>query len=80
MFWVPAAPPALSKVYIDINKPGLRPVPLAVPALKRTGGDARQAHINIAETLRSDLSLAGLFELLDPRGYLEDPQRAAVHP
>jgi TolB protein len=76
--WAGAA--AAEKVYIDINEPGLRPIPLAVPALKREGGDVRQAHLDLAETLRSDLGMAGLFEVLDPRGYLEDPQRAPIHP
>lgn len=75
-----AVGPAQSKVYLDINAPTLRRVPLAVPALKREGGEVGEAHRQIAETLRSDLRLSGLFDVLDPRGYLEDPQRAPVQP
>jgi TolB protein len=74
------APRAHPKVYIDINAPTLRQIPLAVPALRRDGGDSGQAHLDLAETLRSDLGLVGLFEVLDPRGYLEDPQRGPLPP
>lgn len=71
---------AQAKVYIDINAPTLRRYPLAVPALRREAGDVGQAHAEIARVLRSDLGLTELFEVLDPRGYLEDPQRAPIQP
>jgi TolB protein len=70
----------LAKVYIDINAPTLRQIPLAVPVLQWAAGDVAQAHVEIAEVLRADLDFVGLFEVLDPRGYLEDPQRSAVQP
>ncbi len=72
--------PAQAKVYIDINAPTLRQIPLAAPSLRRDGGDVGEAHFEIAEALRNDLALTELFEVLDPRGYLEDPQRAPVQP
>jgi TolB protein len=72
--------PAPAKVYIDINAPTLRQIPLAVPALRRMGERVEQAHLEIADTVRSDLGLTDLFEVLDPRGYLEDPQHAPVQP
>ncbi len=58
----------------------MRRVPLAVPPLKRLSPRADDAHLEIARALRGDLRLTGMFELLDPAGYLEDPQRAPVEP
>jgi len=72
--------PAQAKVYIDINAPTLRRIPLAAPALRREGGDVGEAYAEIARVLRADLGSTELFDVLDPRGYLEDPQRAAVQP
>ena len=72
--------PALAKVYIDINAPTLRQIPLAAPVLRRVSGGVDQAHFEIADTIRSDLGLTDLFEVLDPRSYLEDPQLAPVQP
>ena len=71
---------AADKVYLDINAPTLKKIPLAVPALRHEGGDVGQAHIEVAETLRRDLGLAGLFEVLNPQSFLEDPQRTPVQP
>jgi len=69
-----------AKVYIDINAPALRPIPLAVPSLKRSPGVTGDAHRVIAEVLRWDLGFAGLFDVIDPAAYLEDPQRAPLAP
>jgi len=72
--------PAQAKVYIDINAPSLRRIPLAVPALRRETGTVAEAYAEIAQVLRSDLGMTELFDLLDPRGYLEDSQRAPLQP
>ena len=68
------------KVFIDLNAPSVRRLPLAVPVLRQGSGDTGTACVSIAETLRSDLGAASLFDVLDPKGYLEDPQRAALQP
>ncbi|RMG90128.1 MAG: Tol-Pal system beta propeller repeat protein TolB [Candidatus Dadabacteria bacterium] len=75
-----SAPNAGAKVYIDINAPALRPVPVAVPLLRKEAGVSGEPHRVIAEVLRWDLGFAGLFEVVDPRAYLEDPQRAPLQP
>ncbi len=72
--------PAPAKVYIDINAPTLRRIPLAVPTLRNEGGAVGNADAEIAQVLRSDLGITELFDVLDPRGYLEDPQRAPLQP
>jgi len=76
----PAGTVGAAKVYLDINAPALRPIPAAVPELQRRSGGVGNAHRVIAEALRWDLGLSGLFEILDPAAYLEDPQRAPVEP
>ena len=75
-----AAAYAPAKVYIDINAPSVRRIPVAVPLLKRSAAGASDASVVIAETLRSDLGFSGLFDMVDPRAYLEDPQKALVVP
>lgn len=71
---------ASAKVYLDINAPTLRRIPLAVPALKREGATPERVHTEIADVLRSDLALAELFEVLNPAGFLENPDLAPLQP
>jgi TolB protein len=69
------------KVLIDINDPRVRRLSLAVPELKRGEGEpVANLPAVIAETLRSDLSSSGLFDLIDPKAFLEDPQEGPVVP
>lgn len=71
---------APAKTLIDINAPSVRKLALAVPVLRRGPDEVGSTHVLIAEILRHDLGTAGLFEVLDPKGYLEDPQRAPAPP
>lgn len=75
-----AAASAPAKVAIDLNAPSVRRLPLAVPNLHRADPDTGTAYSAIAETLRLDLSTVGLFDVIDPKAYLEDPQRSPVKP
>jgi len=74
------------RLYIDINAPGIKPMPTAVPALRvigdisQTAGATRQPHLEVAATLRRDLNIVGEFDVLSPDGYLEDPQLAPLTP
>ncbi|PLX42696.1 MAG: hypothetical protein C0609_09255 [Deltaproteobacteria bacterium] len=79
--------PALSsaKVYIDISSAKVQRVPVAVPEPKVTGrvpDTARRVtpEMELAKQLRSDLAFVGIFEVLDPKGYLEDPEVADLVP
>ncbi len=70
-------------VYIDINAPVVRRIPTAVPTLRLSEGSAPikgSAHLVIPETVRSDLAFTGIFDILNPKGYLEDPQTADLVP
>ena len=64
---------AADRVYIDINAPYARKFPVAVTEMKPLGGvgsleEARQ----MSEVIRNDLDFCGLFQPLDPKGFLED--------
>ncbi len=57
---------------IVVGSPDFRPLPIAVAAF--TGeGDARAAAGDATSVVRSDLALSGLFDVLDPKGFLADP-------
>jgi TolB protein len=74
---------ARAMVYLDISSPNVRKVPVAVPAPRLSGGIVDKAggpHFIIAETLRNDLAMSGIFDVLDPKGYLEDSQKADLVP
>jgi TolB protein len=62
-------------IIIDINGPGGQLSPIAVSGLKNLSGDDDHRVGNaFVSTLRRDLELSGLFRLLDPHAYIEDPQ------
>lgn len=69
-----------AKVYIDINSPSFKKLPIAVTEFSyhRSSPD-REGHGNkIAEVLRNDLAFSGFFEILNPASFIEDPERAGI--
>jgi TolB protein len=63
--------------YIEVGSPDFRPLALAVVPFEAGPGaqiDANDAY----QTFRNDLSLTGLFDLLDPRSFLADPREGTV--
>ncbi len=71
-----AAPPlpaaAQQRQYIEVGSPDFRPLPLAVPAFRADPAAAPAAR-ELADVLRNDLTITGLFDLLDPRSFLASP-------
>lgn len=67
-------------VYIDINVPSIRRLPIAVPELKDLGSTGPSAEVakGLYDTLIQDLDISGLFDILDKRGYIEDPQKVEI--
>jgi TolB protein len=55
---------------IVVNAPDFRPLPIAVATFLGSG-DAPSG--DVTAVVRSDLALSGLFDVLDPHGYLADP-------
>jgi TolB protein len=54
-----------------IGSPAFQPLPIAVTGFGAEG-DPRAA-LETTEVVRGDLALSGLFEVLDPKGFLADP-------
>jgi TolB protein len=74
----PGAAAAPGRPTVVVDAPDFRPLPLAIaPFLP--GGDAVAA-AEAAEVVRADLAITGLFELLDPRGFLADPGEGLAAP
>jgi TolB protein len=73
------APPADAKIYIDIDAPSGRKVPIAIPemAIKSVREDnvalARFAQQEIMDALTGDLDFSGYFELIGRDAYIDDP-------
>src|SRR5438270_8106919 len=56
------------RVQLDISGANFKPLPLALPAIKGTGDAAAVKEVD--ETLQNDLTVSGIFELLDRKGFL----------
>lgn len=64
-----------ARVYIDITEPSFRQLPIAIPDFKRGETTHPELATTMAERLRKDLTLSGVFSCLDPSGFLENPQK-----
>ncbi len=65
---------------IDITKPFLRKIPLAVPLFKNAGGSAEEKRSSetAADFLSDTLDFTGYFKTLDRGAFLFDPERNGV--
>lgn len=70
---------SFSLVYIDINAPILKQLPLAITELVNLDGKEPDRSItqNI-KTLTSDLENTGIFDILDPVAFLESPEKKGI--
>jgi TolB protein len=57
--------------YIDVGSPDFRPLAIAVVPFQ-SGPGAQADAVDVQQTFRDDLSLTGIFDLLDPRSFLAD--------
>jgi len=71
------AVPVASRIYIDISSPSQRKIPIAIPALRHEGGDAAGYPLakSLADSLGGALTFTGLFQVLNPNMFLQDPQQ-----
>jgi TolB protein len=72
--------PATGRMYIDINSPLQKKIPIAIPAFRHDGGDTpdQQVGKRLAETLSGALSFSAFFQPLDPAVFLQDPRQMGV--
>src|SRR5512143_674558 len=68
---------AQERTYVDVGSPNFQPLPIAVAAFQGEG-DVRPT--DVADVVRSDLALSGLFDVLDPKGFLADPGEGFAAP
>jgi TolB protein len=74
------ARPAGGRMYIDVNSPLQEKIPIAVPAFRFEGVEVTGLPLakNMADILSNALSFSGLFQLLDPAVFLQDPDRMGI--
>ena len=73
------AAPAQARVYIDVTSPFSRRLPLALPQFQPMAGAASDAMgAQATLLLTTDLSYTGLFDMLDPKGFLGAPNPEKV--
>ena len=72
--------PAGGRIYIDINSPLQEKIPIAVPAFRFEGVDVTGLPLsqNMADILSNALSFSGLFQLLSPAVFLQDPDKMGI--
>ncbi|HWP34583.1 MAG TPA: Tol-Pal system beta propeller repeat protein TolB [Thermodesulfobacteriota bacterium] len=73
----PAGEGTGGKVYIEINPLDQRRLPIAVTEFVPAGAGDRAVGRQLAEVIGADLAFTGLFRVLDPAGFVEDPAKAA---
>jgi TolB protein len=66
---------------IEIDGPEYRPLPIAVAPLKVLGGGDRGKDVarTVGDVIRSDFEISGLFQVLDPRSFIADPEKEGLH-
>ena len=80
MLYAAQAVPARAELRIDIFGPNPpEPMPIAVPAFSGSGADQQRAQ-EIASVIAADLERSGLFRIVDPNAYIQDPDSLLVGP
>ncbi|NOY53941.1 MAG: Tol-Pal system beta propeller repeat protein TolB [Deltaproteobacteria bacterium] len=74
--------PASAKIYLDINAPTFRRLPVAIQVFKNLspGSDDLPLGKELHQTLSDDLEFSGLFQVLDPVSFIEDPAHSEIDP
>ncbi len=71
---------ALAQLVIDVDPSQFRQYPIAVTALKNFGEteDSQNLAQEAQKIIMNDLAIAGLFDVLNPKAFLEDPKTAGI--
>ena len=81
LVWAALARAQQGKVYIEINPSEQRRLPIAVSEfVNASAADAGDGSVGklVTEVIGKDLEFTGLFRVLDPGGFIEDPAKRAV--
>lgn len=66
---------AAAKVYIDVGSPSFKQIPIAICDFNNKAAGAAQAGdlgITVSEDVKKDLTLTGIFNILNKKSFLED--------
>ena len=61
--------PLFAKVYIDIDNPTAKKIPIAIPGLTNEGAPDAALGNTAANLLMRDLDFTGYFQMIDPKGF-----------
>lgn len=76
---VACAATASAQIRGEVVGPGATRMPIAIPELKRLGGEDRSdAAGDFVRILRADLARSGLFRIIDPNAYIYDPEQGGL--
>jgi TolB protein len=71
-------PQARAQLRGQIVGPGLARMAMVVPELQRVGTDTSPAAAEFRQILADDLDMSGLFRIVEPSSYQDDPQTAGT--
>ncbi len=74
-----AASAAQQRITIDVGSPDFHPLPIAIAKFKAEG-EATAAAVDMEQVLKEDLTLSGIFEVLDPKSFLADASEGFAEP
>jgi TolB protein len=66
--------PLSGRVYLDIDSPRVKRLPIVIPDLKNNGTLEPRLGAQMAVLLSKDLDFTGYFQLIDPKGFLGRPE------
>ncbi len=75
-----AAPSAHAQLEIDITRGQIEPLPIAISLFHGADETARRIGADLAAVVSSDLESSGLFQPLDPDGFLQRPDQIQAAP
>ncbi|MGV8073601.1 MAG: Tol-Pal system beta propeller repeat protein TolB [Syntrophobacteraceae bacterium] len=78
LFWIWNSP-VYGVIDLTITGPGFQRVPIAIPNFKYLSPEQPQLAREMGEALANALDNSGVFNPLDPKGFLEDPQTMGVN-
>ncbi len=75
-----AALPADAQVQIDINKPNVQPMPIAITNFAGVTGQETQVGRDMAGVISADLERSGLFKPINPKAFIQTVESLQVQP
>ncbi|PKU26438.1 Tol-Pal system beta propeller repeat protein TolB [Telmatospirillum siberiense] len=75
-----AGSPAYAQVQIDVNKPNVQPMPIAITNFAGVTGQEGQIGKDMAGVIAADLERSGLFKPIDQRAFIQTVESLQVQP